>query len=66
MEDGAIQLRDLDSTNGTYINDIQVEGERKLNSGDMVRVAWNSFKFIDENEPDLDKTAQILEGSKGF
>lgn len=57
-------IKDLDSTNGTYVNDLPIDEERKLNSGDMVRVAWNHFKFIDDNEPELDKTAQILEGSK--
>ncbi len=56
-------IKDLGSTNGTFINDIKVEDERKLGSGDLVRIAWNNFKFIDEDEPQLDKTAQILEGS---
>jgi len=64
--DGYVEfiLVDLESTNGTYVNDLQIFEERKLNSGDMLRVAWNHFKFVDDNEPELDKTAQILEGSK--
>jgi len=64
--DGYFQfvIKDLGSTNGTFVNDLEIKGERKLSSGDMVRIAWTSFKFIDESEPNLDKTAQILEGSK--
>jgi pSer/pThr/pTyr-binding forkhead associated (FHA) protein len=57
-------IRDLESTNGTFVNDLPVLGEQKLSNGDMVRVAWNKFKFVDENQQDLEKTAQILEGSK--
>ena len=53
-------LKDLGSTNGTFINDKQLEGERKLNSGDVVRLAWNKFKFVDEDEPEFDKTAHML------
>jgi pSer/pThr/pTyr-binding forkhead associated (FHA) protein len=54
-------LKDLGSTNGTFVNDIEIRGERQLGSGDMVRIAWTVFKFIDENEQQLDKTVQILD-----
>jgi pSer/pThr/pTyr-binding forkhead associated (FHA) protein len=56
-------LKDLGSTNGTYINDERI-AEQKLVNGDLVRIAWNTFRFIDDNEVDLEKTTQILQGSR--
>lgn len=55
-------LKDLDSTNGTYVNDDRIR-EQKLVNGDLVRIAWNTFRFIDDNEMDLEKTAMILQRS---
>lgn len=52
-------LRDLGSTNGTYVNDEPVS-EQKLVNGDIVKIAWNLFRFIDDNEVDLEKTVQML------
>lgn len=54
-------IEDNGSTNGTFINDLPVEGKQRLNSNDVVRIAWNSFKFIDEDENSLEKTAYILQ-----
>lgn len=56
-------LRDLGSTNGTYVNDERI-AEQKLVNGDIVNIAWNTFRFIDDNELDLEKTVQILQGSR--
>lgn len=33
------RIRDLDSTNGTFVNDVQLEGERPLEDGDRIRIA---------------------------
>jgi pSer/pThr/pTyr-binding forkhead associated (FHA) protein len=55
-------IRDLNSTNGTYVNDERI-AEKKLVNGDIVNVAWNTFRFIDDNEMNLEKTIQILHGS---
>lgn len=52
-------IRDLNSTNGTYVNDDRVS-EQKLVNGDIVRIAWNDFRFIDDNEMNLEKTVQML------
>lgn len=35
-QDGAVLLRDLDSTNGTFLNGEQVTGEHPLNEGDEI------------------------------
>lgn len=57
-------LKDLGSTNGTYVNDERLHGEQKLVNGDLVRIVWNTFRFIDDNERDLEKTTHILQGSR--
>ncbi|MCM0611313.1 FHA domain-containing protein [Marinobacter sediminum] len=54
-------ITDNESTNGTFVNDIRVNGRQRLNSNDMVRVGWNEFRFIDEEENALEKTAYILD-----
>lgn len=53
-------VQDLDSTNKTYVNDIPVSRQR-LHHNDVVKVGWNQFKFVDENEVDTEKTAYILQ-----
>lgn len=52
-------VRDLDSTNKTYVNDVPVSHQR-LHHNDIVKIGWNQFKFVDENEVDNEKTAYIL------
>ena len=37
IRDGKAFVRDLDSTNGTFLNDEQVQGERELSHGDRLR-----------------------------
>ena len=55
-------LQDLDSTNGTFINDEKVSGTARLHHNDIVRIAWNKFKFIDEQEADLERTRHMVSG----
>ncbi|HET8801567.1 MAG TPA: FHA domain-containing protein [Marinobacter sp.] len=52
---------DSNSTNGTFVNELRIEGRQRLNSNDMVRIGWNEFRFIDEEENALEKTAYILD-----
>lgn len=54
-------ITDTGSTNGTFVNDIRVDGRQRLNSNDRVRIGWNEFRFIDEEENALEKTAYILD-----
>ena len=51
-------LEDLASTNGSFINEAQIE-RQQLHHNDIIRIGWNSFTFIDENETDLGKTSEI-------
>lgn len=58
--DGDLQyvLHDLGSTNGTYINEKKIH-KQLLRHKDIVRVGWNSFTFINEDEVDLEKTTKV-------
>lgn len=38
---GEVVVKDLGSTNGTFVNDQQVTGERRLRSGDTIRITKN-------------------------
>ncbi|TVZ38405.1 FHA domain-containing protein [Alteromonadaceae bacterium 2753L.S.0a.02] len=53
-------LEDSGSTNGTYINDLRLQGKKRLHHNDVIRLAWNRFKFIDDKEADMEKTVQML------
>ncbi|MCP3164043.1 diguanylate cyclase [Myxococcus qinghaiensis] len=41
-----VRIRDAGSTNGTFINDELVEGERELRNGDLVKIGRTIFKYI--------------------
>jgi len=44
--DGGHLVRDGGSTNGTFVNDEEVDGERLLRAGDFVRLGSAVFKFL--------------------
>src|ERR1700682_1374073 len=44
-EDGHF-VRDAGSTNGTFVNDEELDGERRLRAGDLLRVGSAVFKFL--------------------
>ena len=52
-------LRDLDSTNGSFVNDEKVSGTRNLVPNDLLRFGLHQFKFIDDQKIELDKTKKI-------
>ena len=39
-------IEDLESTNGTFVNDEPVEGQKALYNGDLVKIGRTIFKFI--------------------
>jgi len=59
-ENGVVQysLVDLHSTNGTFVNEQKVD-RQLLHHKDIIRVGWNSFTFINEDEVDLEKTTKV-------
>lgn len=52
-------IQDLGSTNGTFVNESKLEERQRLRHNDIIRVGWNNFTFIDENEQDLEQTTEI-------
>ena len=56
-------VEDLGSTNGTYLNDELVVGRQRLRHNDTLQVAYNRFKFVDENEISLERTRHIIAGT---
>ena len=51
-------LEDLGSTNGSFINEVKIS-KQQLHHKDNIRIGWNIFTFIDENEVNLEKTSKI-------
>ena len=51
-------IKDLGSTNSTFVNDNQID-RQKLTNGDLIRVGWTTFKFIDETDRKTEKTLKI-------
>jgi len=46
LDEYSLRLRDLGSTNGTFVNDQRLEGETTLKEGDCVRVGKLDFEII--------------------
>jgi pSer/pThr/pTyr-binding forkhead associated (FHA) protein len=56
--DSEFVIRDLDSLNGTFVNDVPVK-KRKLEHGDRIRIGESQFLFlIDEGEV-ISKSSQV-------
>lgn len=51
-------LKDLVSTNGTYVNGEKITQVR-LRNGDVIRIGWNTFKFIEETVAEEEKTVRV-------
>ena len=54
-------LEDLGSTNGSLVNDEQVE-ECQLKPNDVVTIGWNTFKLLDDRRAGSATTAHIVRG----
>ena len=52
------RLVDLNSTNGTFLNEEKVT-EQVIHHNDVVRIGFVNFKFIDENEHRFEETAKV-------
>ena len=51
-------IEDLGSTNGTFVNEQKITCQQ-LHHNDSIRVGWNVFVFIDQDEQQLEKTSEI-------
>jgi len=52
-------LEDLGSTNGSYINEQKIDGPQLLRHKDVIRIGWNNFTFMNDDEVDLEKTRVV-------
>lgn len=50
-KDGQISVRDFDSTNGTFLNDVPVKGEAPLKHNDVLKVGPLNFRIAMEIKP---------------
>ena len=56
-----IVIEDLGSTNGTLVNDEHVE-RCPLKPDDVITIAWNHFKLLDDRQAGSQTTAHIIRG----
>jgi pSer/pThr/pTyr-binding forkhead associated (FHA) protein len=54
-KNGKVTLRDLDSTNGTSVNDKPLKGECILNNGDVLKVGPLAFRVVIETSTPVNK-----------
>lgn len=61
--DGLLEfyLTDCGSKNGTFVNEISVKEKTVLKSGDVIRIAWNKFKLLDDSDSMMASTAHLLQ-----
>lgn len=52
------RLVDLNSTNGSFVNEKKI-GEENLRHNDRIRIGWVNFKFIDENAETFEETTKV-------
>ncbi|MCI0642883.1 MAG: FHA domain-containing protein [Gemmataceae bacterium] len=55
IRDGKVFLRDFDSTNGTFVNEVQIKGEAPLKNDDVLKVGPLEFKVAIEIRPQATK-----------
>lgn len=49
--EGVLYLRDLGSTNGTFINGKQLKGEQRIEAGDILHFADLEFRLVEDQAP---------------
>lgn len=59
-----IYIEDLQSTNGTFVNDVKLDKKQRLYHQDVVRIAWNQFKVIDPQESQMEGTVHMMKSDK--
>jgi pSer/pThr/pTyr-binding forkhead associated (FHA) protein len=55
IKNGAVFVRDFDSTNGTFLNDKQIQGEIEIKHDDLLKVGPLTFKVAIEGQPSVSK-----------
>jgi pSer/pThr/pTyr-binding forkhead associated (FHA) protein len=64
MDNGVCTLRDLESTNGTFVNNELIAGPVRLRGGDAVGVGSTTFTYLAGTETTSDQTIQLRNPSQ--
>jgi uncharacterized protein involved in exopolysaccharide biosynthesis len=64
MDNGACTLRDLESTNGTFVNNELIAGPVRLRGGDAVGVGSTTFTYLAGTDTTSDQTIQLRSQSQ--
>jgi predicted component of type VI protein secretion system len=59
VKDGQVYIRDFNSTNGTFVNDEQVQGQRKLEHDDELKIGPLKFRLSIEGGTPVNKPTPI-------
>ncbi len=62
MDDFTVRLRDLGSTNGTFVNGERIQGQVILSDGDRVQIGKLAFQLSMRQTADLPKPAAVPSG----
>jgi uncharacterized protein involved in exopolysaccharide biosynthesis len=65
MDNGACTVRDLGSTNGTFVNNELIAGAVRLRGGDAVGVGSTTFTYLAGSESSSDQTVQLRNQAAG-
>ena len=49
-------IDDLNSTNGTKVNNLPVTTQQRLSPGDIIKIGTHEFKLIDDQNPQVEQT----------
>lgn len=52
LAEGAVQVRDLQSSNGTFVNEVAIDGPVPLRDGDLLRLGVLVFRFYERQSLD--------------
>jgi uncharacterized protein involved in exopolysaccharide biosynthesis len=64
MDNGVCTLRDLESTNGTFVNNELIAGPVRLRGGDAVGVGSTTFTYLAGTDTTSDQTIQLRHQSQ--
>jgi pSer/pThr/pTyr-binding forkhead associated (FHA) protein len=59
--DGAIEIEDLGSTNGTFVNELKISGPTRLSNGDILRIGQTRLDVaIEDEDPNATRVSKIV------
>jgi len=59
VKDGQVWIRDFNSSNGTFVNDEQVKGQRRLQNDDVLKIGPLQFRLVIEAPTPVNKATPI-------